>query len=138
MREGRLSRVTVPTLRLLVWRSSPSAPACSWKSVRVVDWTDSGRTLARVTLFRSGVRPSRTMVAESVEACCTLAAPQGRRSFSDRPSGQGAVRASAAVALTVEPTSPPDPFDTVSLLPAGEVDVTVLLPPVDGLKVLEE
>ena len=78
------------------------------------------------------------MVAESVEACWTLAAPQGWWSFSERASGQGAVRVSADVALTVEPTSPPPPFDTARLLPVGVVDVTVLLPSVAGLKVLEE
>jgi hypothetical protein len=78
------------------------------------------------------------MVAESVEACWTLAAPQGWWSFSEVLRGQGAVRVSADVALTVEPTSPPAPFDTVRLLPAGVVDVTVLLAPVAGLKVLEE
>jgi hypothetical protein len=75
------------------------------------------------------------MVAESVEACWTLAAPQGWWSFSEVLTGQGAVMASADVALTVEATSPPAPFETVKLLPA---DVTVLLAPVAGLKVLEE
>jgi hypothetical protein len=78
------------------------------------------------------------MVAESVEACWTLAAPQGWWSFSEVLRGQGAVRVSADVPLTVEPTSPPAPFDTVRLLPVGLVEVTVLLAPVAGLKVLEE
>jgi len=75
------------------------------------------------------------MVAESVEDCWTLPAPQGWWSLSERASGQGAVKPSAEVALTVEPTSPPAPFNTLKLLPA---DVTVLVAPAAGLKVLEE